>query len=202
MLKTSIPFSFHSKILKFQNLENSSSHPVLPHSCHNILNSDNFAMEGDCKDHHIKPKPYDEVPDINKLFATLSEQMIVHTTRMHEKLSTDFTRVAQAHENFKQEVRDELDEIHYLISLQSQNPSSFSRPLETSASSTVPSSSAASTVHSSPALVPQQNVPVSGSNSGSMSGQDLQNQMMMMLTESFSKLSSVLIDKSAETKSD
>jgi hypothetical protein len=121
---------------------------------------------------------------------------------MQEKLLTDFTRVAQAHENFKQEVRDELDELRYLISLQSQNPSSSSRTLETPASSTVPPLSVASPVHSSPVLVPQQSVPVSGSNPGTTSGQDHQNQMMMMLTKSFSKLSSVLVDKSAESKLD
>ena len=194
-----------SSIFQFENLEFQNLEDKLPPGncpvqyCHNFSNSKKSTMEADCKDHHTRSEAQDGAMDMTKLFTMFSEQMLEHTTKLQEKLSSDFTQLVQAQANFKQEVRDELDELRYLISI--QNHTSSSGPPVNQESGTISSASIAPTVSSSP-TVSQPSITFSGSNTSAMNGQDLQNQMMMMLTESFSKLSSVLVDKSAESKSD
>ncbi|MFN9980666.1 MAG: hypothetical protein ACK53Y_12150, partial [bacterium] len=124
---------------------------------------------------------------------------MLHTNRLQEKLSSDFTHVVQAQSNFKQEVREELDELCYLISIQNQ---SSSQPIVPQDSNNVTTPPVVSTTSSIPVVVSSPSVPSLGSTSNCASGQEIQNQMMMMLTESFSKLTSVLVDKNTESKSE
>ena len=187
--------------LKFQNM----SRPLLPTTlpvqiCHNILTSENFKMEGDCKEYRPNSDDNANALDITQMFATFSEQIMLHTNRLQEKLSSDFTHVVQAQSNFKQEVREELDELRYLISI--QNQSSSSQPIVPQDSNNVTTPPVVSTTSSIPVVVSSPSVPSLGSTSNCASGQEIQNHMMMMLTESFSKLTSVLVDKNTESKSE
>jgi hypothetical protein len=184
---TVLPFSssleniteFDSSLFQFENSKfQNVARQIIPNNlpepiCHNFLTSETFKMEGDCKDHRSTPETQDDVLDMTRMFATSSDQILSHTNRLQEKLSSDFIQVVQAQANFKQEVRDELDELRYLISL--QNQSSPSQHSVTQAPSPVPSYSSALTVPSSPVVVSQTNFPASGSTSANVSGQDLQN---------------------------
>jgi hypothetical protein len=204
---------FQFENLEFRNFETSSFLPILESNCsnntaeiHKFSPEGNFMdqhinskMEGDCKDQHTKLASHDVAMDINQLFASLSEPMSIQTNQIQEKNSTDFNQVVQAHTTFKQEVRDELDELRYLISRQSQIT------LPDTAPSVVPATSAnvSHQVHTSAlSPVPVTSSIVSGVTSTVMTGQDFQVQMMQLLTESLSELSSALADKSTESKSD
>lgn len=111
----------------FQNLEFSkctdfaisTSSSIKPSSrCHNLFSSTYFTMESDCEETNLKSNNTQETVDITRLFAQLSSQITSQTTRLQEqimhndlKISQDFIQVVQAHDNFKQEVREELDKM-------------------------------------------------------------------------------------------
>jgi hypothetical protein len=106
--------------------------------------------------------------------------------------------VVQAHDKFKQEVRTELDELRALIT--QQGSVSISSGMVVDGSS--PSSA-------SPVVSPSSDVAINPSSTSSASnniplpsGVDIQTQMLTVLTDSFSKLSSVILDKNTDTKSD
>jgi hypothetical protein len=81
-------------------------------------------MESDCEDRKEATSSISNGSDITQLFASLSAQVTYQTNCLQDKLSTDFLEVVQAHDQFKQEVRDELDELRALIAQQG----SASRP--------------------------------------------------------------------------
>ncbi|MFN9983609.1 MAG: hypothetical protein ACK53Y_27030, partial [bacterium] len=106
--------------------------------------------------------------------------------------------MVQAHDKFKQEVRTELDELRALIT--QQGSVSISSGMVVDGSS--PSSA-------SPVVSPSSDVAINPSSTSSASnniplpsGVDIQTQTLTMLTDSFSKLSSVILDKNTDTKSD
>ncbi len=184
---------FQFENLEFGNSEKSSFLPILESNCshhtteiHNFSQEGNFMdqhinskMEGDCKDQHTKLASHDVAMDINQLFTSLSEQMSIQTNQIQEKNFTDFNQVVQAHTTFKQEVQDELDELRYLISQQSQIT------LPDTAPSVVPTTSANVSPQvdaSTPSPVPVTSPMVSGVTSTAVTGQDFQAQMIDEVT--------------------
>ena len=165
--------------------------------CHNFSNSSPFTMESDCEDQKKAHSSTCNGPDITQLFASLSAQMTFQTNSLQDKLSTEFTEVVQAHDKFKQEVRTELDELRALIAQQGSVVSSsvvqnISPPLDAGSSPSL----VLPTATASPIELSTSSPLDSSSTSNSLpSGMDIQTQMLTMLTESFSKLSSVILDK-------
>ncbi len=172
--------------------------------CHNFSNSSPFTMESDCEDKKQAHSSTCNGPDITQLFASLSAQMTFQTNSLQDKLSTEFTEVVQAHDKFKQEVRTELDELRALIAQQSSVVRSsvvqnISPPLDAGSSPSL----VLPTATASPIGLSTSSLLDSSSTSNSLpSGMDIQTQMLTMLTESFSKLSSVILDKNTDSKSD
>jgi len=166
-------------------------------------NSDyNFIMEGDCMENISSSNvPHGEV-DISQLFVKLSNQITDQVTMIQEQIvhnnSTmlqDIQRIAQENETFKATIRAELDNMKTLF--HDHQVSSHSTQVQSvvdSTSSTLPVSS--------PSVVIS-NQASSGSHTVAPTvSLDFQTDMMRMLTESFSKLSTVLAEKKDDTKSD
>jgi hypothetical protein len=105
-------------VSKFQNSDISNCPCSLPADCNKLSNSIFLIMESDCEDRKEAPSSTINGHDITQLFASLSAQMTYQTICLQDKLSTDFLVVVQAHDKFKQEVRDELDELRALIAQQ------------------------------------------------------------------------------------
>jgi len=168
-------------------------------------------MEGDCKEGpSSKTIKNDEDPKITKLFTILLQQItqlssqnmtIQGQLRENEhKISMKFQMVVQENESFKQSMRSEMDELHNLISSQSQSISpSRQASLVSSPSSKVNSSASSNNGSQSQPPIPgittivSPSVPISS---------DPQANMLLMLAESFTKLTSVLSDKSDLKSSD
>ncbi len=82
--------------------------------CHNFLISKNTTMEADCKDStssmFTSSSNKDPLDTIQQLFVALSAQM----DHQNKNMSHDFHQVVQDNKSFKQEVREELDEIRQI----------------------------------------------------------------------------------------
>jgi hypothetical protein len=160
-------------------------------------------MASDCDDNIAAPKHAPDIPNITQLFASLSAQITHQTSSLQDKLSTDFSQVIQAQDKFKQEVCTELDELRSMITQQQLQHTSVTNQ---ASSATIPSSQpppvSLSSAHSviSPHMESPLVAPVTSL--GLAPGIDVQTHMLQLLTDSFSKLSSVLVDKSTDTKSD
>jgi hypothetical protein len=111
------------------------------------------------------------------------------------KITAEFQEVIQVNEDFKRTVRNELDELRYHLT-QHQNSSHPSSKITTTTPVVSATTSASSTSSSNPISNTSSSILESSSNS------DVQTKLMMMLMESFSKLSTVLVDKTSDMKSD
>jgi hypothetical protein len=104
--------------------------------------------------------------------------------------------VVEDHNDFKQEVRSKLDELHMLV-LQQGQPTpqlqEFPRTIESSSSPPIMTSR----VNTTP--IPD-TVPAVVSDSSSI--RDLQSQMMLLMTESFSKLSTAFVEGKSKSKTE
>jgi hypothetical protein len=152
---------------------------------HNFLISNKVTMEADCEDN--KPSSVSSstilgpMDQIQQLFASLSTQIETQNLNMNH----DLHQVLHENQVFKQEICAEMDELRQLLHTQSLSnagpvsPSSIVPPLSTSSRVQAP----VSTINNP---VPQGFSTAVTSNSS----QDMQTQMMYMLTESFAKLSS------------
>ncbi len=191
-----------SNFSNFQNLESSMG---LPLKSHNSSVSDFSIMDDDESAEYLSKqkarfaKTSQDLLDMNSLFESIK----VHLTNVTEKLSTDFHQVVETNNDFKKEVRQELDEMKKFLNEQ-KRVLKIDQYQEVTQPDSIPSSSFP--VSSTPVLgVPVQThasiTSASSVQSGSSSSSDMQAQMMLLLTESFTKLSSALQDKS-DTKSD
>jgi hypothetical protein len=169
--------------------------------CHNLSISKNIIMEADCED--IKPLPTssltssDPMDKIQQLFTSLSAQI----ERQNLNLSRDFCQLVQDNTTFKQEVHEELDEIRQILCQRNVANLSSSPTLHTVPN--LPLNSVSQDPSSTPNQSTSPPVPQGLSSSvASSSSTDMQTQMMYLLTESFSKLSAALLDKSSDTKSE
>jgi hypothetical protein len=201
----------NDKIFQISNSSEISNYyfdfPTCPLS-HNFRVSNIHPMEADCKDSTSANMASAENVDITKLFAALSSQMTAqnysiqeHIKRNDLKITTDFQRVIQANEDFKNDVCSELEDIRRLLT--QHQVTTNSTPKITSAPVT---SSTTNPVISDSASVSSDSSSTTTSNALQFSSKsptnDVQTQMMMMPMETFSKLSTVLVDKTSDTKSD
>jgi hypothetical protein len=103
-------------------------------------------------------------------------------------------RFIQENEMFKQDVKDELQELRQLIATNHSTPIPAPSPLST----TIPTR--VDTTVTSPSLNTSSTTNIA--TSAAQPNLDVQTQTMLMLTESFSKLSTVLQDKTSDSKID
>ncbi len=193
---------FQNSNLEFQNLEFSNVAPPTHSSSTFTLSSSQFLkMESDCKDDSSDSKMSPDMLNLAQMIANLSSQMTYQTKSLEGKLSDDFNKVIQDNEQFKSDVRLELDGIRQL--LDKYNISSDPRRIPSSPSSSfvVPPNTLLS--QSQPVLA-QQSVTTLPINppSSTTPDPDPQTKMMLILTETFSKLTSTLSEKKEDTKSD
>jgi hypothetical protein len=176
-----------------------SVHPVSV--SHNSLFLNFCTMEDDCEDSQNKScdstrsRTTQDMLDMTQLFASITTQIKSAT----QKISSDFKQVVEANDDFKKSVREELDESRLILSdqkwLLNIMSSSTSTAVNVSTTSVPPSSG---NINYVPQVSPSQVHPAPSPVS---SMPDVQSQMMLMLTDSFTKLSSALMEKS-DTKSD
>jgi hypothetical protein len=191
--------------LKLRNFKISNEHASDCSSSYNF-SSDNFLiMESDCKDTNssrdAKPVLH-ETSELARLFASLLSQITIQHRDIQDqlkerdcllnqefrKVNNDFQKVIEENEAFKENMRNELEDLRQLLSRQSvSSVSSTPIPDHTSSVPPVPSPQAPMPSASSTSVL---SIP-----SNTPSAPDVQAQMMLMLTESFSKLSNVLVDK-------
>jgi hypothetical protein len=168
-------------ISKFQNFEFSNGD--LSFDIGNTKSPQNYLeivnMEADCKDDQAT-SPTSGISDMNTLFAALSAKFTSET----DKISQTFKHVVEDQAEFKQEVRAELDALRTLVS--QHIPSSLPDPVSQVMQPQIIASSVTTPV-----------VPPTIS-----SGADVQQQMMLMMTESFSKLSAAFSEGKNEPKTD
>ena len=182
----------HLKLSKFQNSEisngNLSFDPGI--SCHNISISNQVTMEADCKDNAKMASSSSGISDMNALFDAISAKFTSET----DKISQNFKHVVEEHMDFKQEVRAELDALRQLIRDQTTPLPLDSSSLHQTSSSSDPS-----------VLLPtvsNVNTPTVMPAATGLSSSELQNQMILMMTESFSKLSTAFSESKGDTKTE
>jgi hypothetical protein len=197
---------------------------------HTDLHSQNFPMESECNqnDSTLKAEPdppYLSSPNDDKimnLLVVISNQMMANTQDLQNqilwnhqdlqeqliqndlKFTTEIQRLSQDYETFKQQSRAAL------ISLQSTPlpPSvpqvSALRPITSSSTGGSPvDNNTGSSLHLPMSTPPQSTVNTMSSLPSATVGNDMfQNQMLQMLNEMFSKLSTVITDTKASAKSE
>ena len=139
--------------------------------------------------------------DMNNLFESIKH----HITNATQQLSGDLQQVVDSNSKFKQEVQDELQEMRQFLAEQKRllglQSSSDVTMVPTISPVTLPSvSSVPSMQNVAPPVVPQS--VQSSTLDSTTASQDINAQMLLLLTDSFSKLSTALTEKSDSTKSD
>jgi len=140
-------------------------------SPHNSQTSIFFTLKADYKDSTKMEDRSPGITDMNMLFEALSSKFSSET----DKITKNFQQVVDEHDEFHQEVRAESDELRHLLNLSQISQES---PPATRAASLEPQVSAASVTPQVPTL--------SSSSAATNSSQDIQMQMMILMTESFS----------------
>jgi len=178
-------------------------------------------MEADCKESTMDKKLPSEPVDLSQLILSLSRQISNQTQSIQDQLSQQnsvlqdqsvqnelrFQTVIQENEEFKRSVRSELDQLKTMLAssvpavLPKSEPSSVlssgSNVSLGNSSSTLPLDSNTQALSSGTSTTLSSSLPSSSTNTSS----SIDNQVMLMLAESFSKLSSVLVvDKGTESK--
>jgi D-ribose pyranose/furanose isomerase RbsD len=212
----SLNFENQFEISTNTNLEFSNfCHPCLtssPHSLHN------FSMESGCDE--IENTPLKDDPDLSinqassddkimQVLMAISSQMVTNMQELHEKItkntsdlqeqlrqndfkiSTEIQRITEENDEFKREIRNEL------LSLRNggiSNNSVLSVPAPIPSLPVVSSSSPSVPVDSPVSQGPNTTIPTQGD--------AMQSQMLQLLNETFSKLSTVLLETKSESKTD
>jgi len=184
--------------LKFQNFKISACTPVA-FSCHNLESHNHSRMESDCKE--ITPLVVtsgdggtSSQDTIMHMLSLLSDRMMSsiqdmqhQLVKMELKFSTALEKNLEDNENFKRDIRTEIQQFR-------------SNPI---ASSTLSNSSAPNLVDSSPVLSGLTSPSVPLVPSAALDPQHFHNRMMSMLTATVSKLSTIVGEtKSNDSKSD
>jgi hypothetical protein len=156
---------------------------------HNSLYFQNTNMEADCKDSPDVSTPL-ESPDLQSMFTLLSVTVASHissqTVIIQDQIKENDAQVQHLQLIFQQEVRSELDEFRELLS---QQQCWLESRLIDPVAQTTPVVPTAPTL-TTPVPQASQVLP----DNSSSSSLDLQAQMLLMLTDSFSKLSSALTE--------
>ncbi len=196
------------QIINSLSLVNCESDTYLFPSIINSTFSNNFIMEEDVE-HPSLPnlntacysKTSQDILDMNDLFSLIKN----HITEATQQISGDVRNIAENNAKFKQEVKEELDEMRKVLAEQKRSSNIDSSPsspsplqvnsmmhLDTSIPFSVPNTIGQ---HPSAPVASSQTTPHQAGTT------DTQSQLLMMLTESFSKLSTALSEKS-DSKSD
>jgi hypothetical protein len=127
-----------SEVSKFQHLEISNNVSNCTGPSHNFSSSNILNMEVDCLDyilsHDVKPEVNDN-SELARLFASLSTQITLQNHDIQDQLKTcdfnlncefqkknsEFQKVIRDNEDFKQDIRPELDDLRQLLSTKPQN---------------------------------------------------------------------------------
>jgi hypothetical protein len=186
------------KILDCLSFQNSTL--LLPcTSFHNFSPLPSANMANDCDDSSGLSQTTKDMMDIHHLFHQFTQQLSGHMNNLQDQLKENDDRIRQEQLSFQQEMHEELDALRSFVTAYYPNVPSSSMASQSSASTT-------STGHIPSVAIdpPSANVSAPSINkTTSMSSQDAQTRMMLMLMESFSKLSLVLVDhKTQDTKSD
>jgi len=174
---------------------------------HNLENFSGSTMESDCEGLDTGSIPASGSVDITKLFEQLSLQITSQNTQLCEhflsttqKVCTDFQKLTQDHEDFKNTVKLELESLRK--SFEDNNCTTLAvdgsdpPPSSTSSSSFVGSFTNDLSKYSKPTPA------VLTSNSLPLLGTDSQSQMMLLLAHSLSKLSTALGEKGLDSKTE
>jgi hypothetical protein len=196
--------------LKLQNSTISNSKAATGESYHNFDLEAILITEADCEDIDADKKVSHNMLDLYKLITSLSQQISNQTTFIQDQLKNQnsflqdqtvvndlkIQRIIQDNEDFKRDVKQELENLKQCL-MQPNVTSTFKMtpPSQSHVSSSPQSQGRPHSVmsnnlsHDSSAnVLPDVNVTAS---------LDTQNQVMMMLAESFSKLSTLMVqDKS------
>jgi hypothetical protein len=200
-------FDLGQSTLEFQNLEPGISNlefsnfnfdhqytrlvtQLLPHPSNSLI----IKMEDDCEDASGMAQTSKDMIEMDRLFQTFTQQLSIHVSKLQDQLKENEERVHRKQTIFKQEMRDEFNAFHTQV---------LSTTPQVSSSTFVPSSDMSlsqeqvisSVTSSVDHTVPPSSTAPSLSSTASMSSPDVQTRMMLMLTESFTKLSTVLVDK-------
>jgi len=181
--------------LEYQNTRVSSQ--VIPH---NSSFSNFFIMEDEQDETYnqgvaLRTNTTHDMMDMNALFLAITDQIKTAT----QQISTDFKKATEENADFKKEIREELDDMRKVLADQQHLLNISSSSAQVNLPSPTPVVSVSTPTVPSTPVGPVSSVPQTSSVCGS--GQDLQAQMMLMLTDSFTKLSSALLDK-PDVKSD
>jgi hypothetical protein len=192
------------EILNSENFENKflpSMVDLLPAPSQNLSVSKITQMEGDCDDIPTPTTMSTEMTEIGKFLALFSVQMTTHMDRLQDQLIKNDQKISQSQESFKQEVHDEIEQLRqFMITKDQSTVIPGMSLLDNSAPASIPAVSSSS---SSNPIADGTHSPTHYVNSNTgMRQVDIQSQMMLMLMESFSKLSTVLADKSQDVKSE
>jgi hypothetical protein len=199
---------------EFQKCVISNCNASFTPQCHNFENIASTIMESDCKDDGNAKAVLPMMMDITKLITSLSQQISNQSNFIQDQLlqqksiidhqatnDLKLQQVLQANENFKRDVKLELENLRNLIGTPSNTTqSSRPHPVKTNMP---PDQSGNGTVVSGPGSNHLPIPPVMQSVPQVNSTTDSTQQVMLMLAESFSKLSTLMVqDKSSEPKYD
>jgi hypothetical protein len=148
-------------------------------------------MESDCKDIGTTTK-LEEPLDMKAFFASLSTHISSQTISIQEQITQNDSRMLKIHENFKNEVRRELEVLRLLVANQQMLIDSQLAALLPTQS---PPVAVASLSPPSPVMSTSPTVltsPIS----------DFQSQLLLTLTKLFGKLSSALTDQKQDSKAE
>jgi hypothetical protein len=113
-----------------------------------------------------------------------------------DKITKNFRQVVEEHDEFRQEVRAELEKLRNLFQTNQTNqatsttlPTQIAVAMSPGSTLPLPSVTLSSTTLPDPVIL-------------NSSSQDIQTQMMILMTESFSKLSAVFLEGKHDTKSE
>jgi hypothetical protein len=193
------------KISKFRNFKRNqcSSLHFQHHNFHSV-SSCNMEPDGvDCSTGPCSNSTMSTQDEIMKMLNAISQQMVQNYQDIQARLdntelrlSQEIHRISLDQEDFKRETRHDIESIiagNLSVPVTSTTDPQVPTPTTTSQPDPVLSSS------SSNALLATTS---SSTSSYSSSTADFQLQMMTMLTETFSKLSTVISDKGSESKGD
>jgi hypothetical protein len=199
--QTSVLLSNDDKfeISEFQNFEIPDS-SIIAITNHNFDSGQFFKMESDCEDKKPPTIGNDGSDTSNQdnimtMLSMISDRMMSSIQDMQRQLvqtdlkfSTALEKITEENDRFKQEIRNEVQLLH-------QPASNTSTSVTNSVNPTLNISS----THSPPSVPTS----VASQPVSTVDPQDLQTQMMALLTTTFSKLTTVMAEnKSTETKSD
>jgi hypothetical protein len=191
----------HVSLAKFEKFQYSSAdnHNF---SISNLVNMDNVGDD----DHttfiaSVQSRITQDMQDMNTLFESIKH----HITHATQQLSGDFQQDVDSNSKFKQEVQDELKEMPKVLADQKRllGTLSSSSPVTASTASS-PGINISPPLNSSTSVsLPNVSPPLQASGISTTSvSQDMNAQILMLLSNSFSKLSSALPEKLESVKSD